>query len=363
MNEIVARVEAYLSAPRMSLKERAFLMKRFSFLVRSGMSLPACLEALEGQVSKKGIKDAVATIRGDVEKGTSLSESVSAFPYLFDSFAVQVIRTGETTGALALNLDYLAGELEKRATLRTKLLGAFLYPALIGVFTLCLTATLVLFIFPKIIPIFSGLHVSLPLSTRILLAVNDYLRHWGILTFLVLLIIVMGLTIAFKRSPIVRRRCEAILIRMPLAGSIVRSYTLGNISRTLALLLSSGMTLREAIPGTARATANSLYRTELEALSEVIEEGGDISAFLKTRKALFPDLVAQMVAVGESSGSLVETLRYLSLYYENELDEQTKRLSTLVEPVLMIAMGGIVAFVAVSMVTPLYEITQHLHAK
>jgi type IV pilus assembly protein PilC len=152
------------------------------------------------------------------------------------------------------------------------------------------------------------------------------------------------------------------MLRLPIVGGIMKAYLIGMLTRTLSLLLESGLTLRDALPEAARAVPYGSYRTELISLQAPLEEGSAMSALLG-RSELFPELAVQMVSVGEASGSLPESLRALSSYYESEVDELTKRLSSLIEPFLMLLMGGIVGFVAISMITPLYEITQHLHAR
>jgi general secretion pathway protein F len=189
-----------LRAPRMSLKERAFFTKRLSFLIRAGVAIPDALGSLAAPCRSASVRSALRGMGTSVENGKTLAESAEPYPFLFDTFSVEVIRTGELTGSLARNLEYLADELKKRSELRSKVWGAFLYPALIGVFTLCLTVSLILFIFPKIAPIFSGLSVSLPPTTRFLLSVSDHLQRWGLLTALIAFLFAAGITVLVRRS-------------------------------------------------------------------------------------------------------------------------------------------------------------------
>ncbi len=337
-------------------------MRRLSFLIHSGMPIVSSIELLAAQTTSTSVSSVLKQIQMSVENGKSLSESFSEHPSLFGRFSTEVIAIGESSGTLSTNLAYLAGELKKKAELRAKLLGALIYPLIITLATIALTVSLILFIFPKILPVFSGLGVSLPWSTRLVLTISEFLQAWGLVTLCVLVLLSIAGCVAYKRSDTVKTQVSRFVLRVPILGSMITSYFVANVTRTLALLLRSGMTLRTALPATALATGHVLYRREIERLGDTIEQGGDLAAHLK-QQSLFPDMVGQMVSVGESSGTLAETLGYISEFYEAELEETTKNLSTLVEPALMILMGLIVGFVAISMITPIYELTQHLHAK
>jgi len=346
----------------MNKRDESFFIKRLSFLMRAGMPLRDALTLLATQAKGSPDKRAIAEVVERVEAGQPLAESLQT-ARLVSTFSIAVISVGEASGSLSENLAYAAEELQKASMLRSRVLGALIYPALIACATVALTAGLILFIFPKILPVFEGLQVSLPISTRIVLAVNWYLTHWGLATLASIVIIGIAFLIAHRRSPELRVWTEALLGYMPLVGTLLHAYALSTLARILALLLRSGMPLREALVRAASVVASERYQRELTALAGAIEEGTDLASRLRTNRSLFPDLVSQMVEVGESSGSLIENLEYLAGYYASEVEEQTRLLSSLAEPVLMIAMGCIVGFVAISMITPMYEITQHLNQR
>ncbi|MFZ1987617.1 MAG: type II secretion system F family protein [Minisyncoccia bacterium] len=352
----------HLKAPQLSLKEQAALTKRMSFLLRGGMATPYILSLVGSQQRSSATQKIFQSISEDVEAGHSFADSLRKHPKLFAPFAIQIIHIGEASGAFAGNLAYLSEELEKRSSLRSKVLGALMYPALIGVFSIVMTVALVVFIFPKIVPVFSGLGVALPWPTRIVLGLSNYLTHWGFLTFGILATALLVVMVITKRNTKAQLLFSRFLLSVPIVRSLTRSYYLASISRTFSLLLTSGMTLRDAIPATAASITHPVYRFEFEKLQEAVEEGRSISETFGNADVLFPDLVRHMLSAGEASGTLPETLSYISEYYEHELDETTRRLSTLVEPVLMIGMGLSVGFVAISIILPIYEITQHLHA-
>jgi type II secretory pathway component PulF len=351
----------HIRAPRLSLKEQALFAKRLSFLINAGVPIVEALHILRVQMVGGG-QLVLDQIVKDVSGGQSLSRSFAKFPNVFSEFAVHIIRIGESSGTLFQNLNYLADELKKRQALRRKIVGAFIYPALITVATIGITVFLMVYLFPKITPIFTSLHAALPLSTRIVMAVSSLLIHWGILIFFVLVLVVGASVFAVKRNEFLQKFMERGYLRTPLVGTMVRSYNLANGSRTLGLLLKSGVQFSEALSVTADTTTNRLYRDAYNEMREVVIRGDKISTYLSRNKNLFPDIMTHMIAVGERSGTLADTLVYLSEMYDAEVDDFTRNLSTLIEPALMIIMGVVVGFIAISIITPIYGITQNLHA-
>jgi type IV pilus assembly protein PilC len=351
----------FLAAPHWSAKERASFARRLSFLLRSGMPLPTALASLTGGADAR-VRGALEEVRKEIERGKPFSASAATYPKLFPPFFAQVIEVGEASGTLSENLAYLATELEKKAELRARLIGSLTYPAVITLAAFALTGSLILFVFPKIVPVFSGLHAELPVPTRILLAVSGYLEVHGISTLLALAVLAAGLILHHRRSRAFRKRCERVLFALPFAGPMLLSYHVSASSRTLALLIESGMPIGEALRAASATSGSNGHGECLAGLAEAAQEGNPLASYLRRHPRIFPRLVADMTAAGEASGALSEAFRSLSAYYEREFDESAKRLSTLVEPLLMAVMGGIVGFVAVAMIAPVYEITQHLHA-
>lgn len=358
MNEL----SAYFRTPRQSLREEAFMMRRLAFLLDSGMPLASAVGILESQ-GTGAAQDALRAVRESVEEGKSLADAFSAFPRFVRASSGEIIRVGEISGTLADNLRCLADDLRKKSALRSRLLGALLYPAIVSIAAIALAAGLVLFIFPKIIPLFAAFGADVPFTTRVVLGAYRYLSAWGAATAAGIILAAAAWIFAVRRYAAVRRKAEAAALRVPALGPLIRAYHISNLARTLALLLKSGMTLRAALPATARATRPLLYREELLRIAASVERGGGIAAYLRERRALFPELVAQMVSVGESSGALADAFASLSAFYEHEVDESIQGLSALVEPALMIIMGFVVGWIAVSIVSPMYAITQHLHAR
>lgn len=350
-----------LQESKFSLKDQVFFAKRLSFLINAGVTAVDGLHVLREQAVAKSHARVLDLILIDVKNGQSLAKSFAKFPKMFSNFSVHLIKVGESSGTLSQNLEYLAEELKKKHLLRRKVIGAFVYPALITVATLGITAFLMLYLFPKIIPILTSLRATLPLSTRMVMSISVFFQHWGLLVIGLLVTFIVSFVVAIHRSERLRMVFDRMLIRLPIIGMMIQYYNIANLSRTLGLLLKSGVRLPEALPIVADTTGNLVYKRECKNLSEVVDRGENISSYVRKNRKIFPDIFSHMVAVGEKSGTLSKTLTYLSEMYENEVEDFTKNLSTLIEPALMIFMGLLVGFVAISIITPIYSITQNLH--
>ncbi len=354
---------ASFSYVRFSVKEQTLFAKRMSFLVKAGVPLLECLHLIRQQTRSRGKVRVFDRIIKDVESGQFLSTSLRRFGSLFGDFAINIIQVGESGGILSQNLSYLADELHKRYLLRKKVLGALVYPVFITFATLGITGLLTVFIFPKILPIFSSLNVTLPWTTRALITISNFLRVDGLYLILGLVVFFVAFFIARRKIPALRFWTDRLTIAIPFSGSISRNYNLSNFCRTLGLLLRSGMHLSESIAITAETTNNRVYRREFAHIADAVTVGGTMSAELNKNHRLFPDVLPHMIMIGENTGNLSNTLIYLSELYETEVDELTKNLSSSIEPVLMIVMGLLVGIIAVSVIMPIYEITQHLQPR
>lgn len=357
--ELNARMEEK-TTPKLSVKEQMIFVKRLAFLVNASVPILESLHMVSEQAKSRRYSRIMKSVIADVTNGLSLSKALGRFPHVFGDFGVNIIRIGESSGTLSQNLEYLADELRKHDTLRKKIVGALVYPAVITAATLGITAFLMLYLFPKIMPVFTSLNMELPLSTKIVMSVSLFLQSYGlILVAAVVLVVVLG-TILIRKNEAVRYSFDAAMLRMPVFGEMIRFYNLATATRTLGLLLRSGVTLAEALPLTADTTRNLIYKEQYQLLAEAVIRGERVSTHLFKKPELFPIITTQMIAVGERSGSLSTTLVYLSELYEQEVDEFTKNLSSLVEPALMVIMGVLVGFIAISIITPIYGITQHL---
>ena len=348
------------SYARFSVKKQTFFAKRLSFLIKAGISMLESLHLITEQTRSKNDIKILRKIIDDVTNGQSLANSLSKQKGVFGNFAINIIKAGESSGTLIQNLNYLADELKKKQLLKKKIMSSLLYPLIITVATVGITSLLIIYIFPKILPIFVSLKAELPWTTKAVIFVSDIIRNNGFYLFVGFIVTFTILFILIKKVPKVRLAYDLFILKLPIIGPIALYYNLTNVCRTLGLLLKSGVSLTEALEITADTTENAQYKKLFKQLMSGIITGKSISTLLKEDTFLFPDMTRHMIAVGERSGNLSHTLIYLSEYYENEFDELTKNLSSSIEPILMIIMGVVVGFVAVSVITPIYAITNNL---
>lgn len=344
---------------RLSLKEQIFLTQRLSFLIRSGVPILEGLRMVRKFRSKSKRKIFDEIIKG-VENGQSLSKSFQKFNHIFDPFFINVIRIGEVAGVLHENLGYLSQELKKKRDLKKKIVSSLIYPALIIFATLGIVLLLLIFVFPKVLPIFKSLNMDLPLATRILIKTSDFTKEYGLYVALSAIFLIAIVWFLIKKFPRIRIKTQLVVLYLPFVGKMIKNYQLTNFCRTFSLLIKSGIPMNEITKIISASTPNLVYKKEIEKLGDGVSKGKSIYLELEKCPRLFPEITTQMIATGEKSGRLGDTLFYLSELYEEELDDLTKNLSSSLEPLLMILMGLLVGFIAVSIIVPIYNVTQHL---
>lgn len=362
MYEVVSSVSEPASANfvRFSIKEQVLFAKRLAFLSKAGVSILESITIIRNQTKSKRKRRILDTVVADVAAGQSLSKSLERYKQLFGEFTVNIIRIGETAGVLPENLMYLAEELSKKQALQRKVQGALIYPIFITIATLGVTGMLIVFIFPKIMPIFISLNVSLPWTTRALLSVSEFLSQYGFVTLLGIIFVIIAVELARRAFRPLRLAADWFLLKLPIAGGIARSYNCANFCRTVALNIKSGVALSESLLITADVTKNILYREAYLDFAAHVMKGEKISTTMAKYPNIFPDMLPHMILIGETTGSLSNTLSYLSDLYEAEVEESTRNLSNSIEPILLMTMGIMVGTIAVSVIAPIYEVTKSI---
>jgi len=343
-----------------SLAERIMFVKHMSMMIHSGMTEVESLRLIQSQIKSKGFLKILNEVIVGVENGQALSTSLARYRGVFGDLFINIIKIGEISGTLSENLDYLALEMKKNQSLRSKVRGALIYPAVILVATVGVVGGLIFFILPKILPIFINLNVTLPITTRILIASSDALRAHYLLIGLAFLALV-GTLLLLRRIPVTKYILHRILLTLPIFGSISVGFNMANMTRILGMLLKSGEKIVQAVSITADASSNMVYRKALQEAVVEIQKGKTLYAYFEEHERLFPPTVGRMIEVGEKTGNLDNNLAYLAEFYENEVDEVTKNLSGILEPILLVVMGVAVGFVALAIITPIYGITQGLN--
>ncbi len=345
---------------RVSIKQKIVYAKRMSFLLGAHIPMAQAFSLLESQTKDTSVQRKLfsAMVAG-INAGQRLSD-IASHTKIFGRVATPLIRLGEESGTLHTSFQLVTQELEKSYELKQKITSALLYPAIILVGTVTLLLLLVIIVFPRLISVFSGLNITLPLSTRIVLGTSLFLQHWWWAVLIVVCCSLGGAVYLYKRYLSIQVKIQTLLLRVPIISQLIRSYHTARIARMIGLLLSHGTDLVTALAIVAEHTDHILYTQGLEESSVRVAQGELFSEVLEKYRLLFQDDYIHMIATGEHGGSLADSLIYVADICSKELDYLSKTLTVSIEPILMISIGGIVAGMALSIITPMYQITQHL---
>jgi type II secretory pathway component PulF len=320
-----------------------------------------CLRLVGNQSRSANLQQLVSDTISGVERGALLADSLGDFRKSFGALAVSVIEIGELSGTLQQSLAYLAEELKKKQALRRKISAALIYPIFIVLATAGVGIVLTVYIFPKILPVFISLNYALPWPTRCLIFLSRSLRDYGLFLALGIFLAGAGTWYLFHTFRTARLWRDRLSLRVPIFGRLNREYHAANFARTLSILLRSQASILTALQTAAQNMSNLAYQESILQLAEQVSRGEQLSACLEREPQLYPLNLVQMAAVGESTGALPDSLAYAAAVAEEEVSELTAQLSGILEPLLMVAMGLVVGFIAISIITPIYGITQNLH--
>lgn len=336
--------------------ELALITRQFATLLVAGLPLVEALGVIVDQADNKSVKALFADIREQIRNGRSLSDVLEAHEKDFSRIYVHMVRAGEASGALDQILFRLAEFLEKQLALKHKVTNAVLYPALMLVVGVAVLFFLMTFVVPKITAVFTDMHHTLPWPTVVLMAVSGFFSdYWPLLVGLA-----AGSAMLIRKSLRTERgrtTADRLILRLPLIGEVARMVSISRLAGTLATMLASGVQLLDALDVAKRVMNNRILEEAVESARQNIREGETIADPLK-RSGEFPALVTHMIAVGERSGSMEEMLGRLSQIYDGEVERVITRLTSLVEPVMILAMGLIVFFIVVAILLPIFEMGQ-----
>ena len=326
-------------------------------MLKSGIPISSIIETLAEQAKSGAFKKVLNQVKADVSRGRSLEKSLSQYPKVFDGFYLSLIKIGEESGTLEESLVYLVEQMEKDKELRQKVQGAMLYPSIVLAATGVIGLVLAFFILPQIIGLFESLNVELPFTTKVLIFVAKILRDWGLIIIPGAVAAFVAFT-AFLQAKPIKPIWHRIVLRLPVFGRLLQNISLSTLCRNLGIMLRSGLTITSALETSAQVERNLTYRRDLIKVSEEVRRGKSISDVLTEEKfEEFPLFAVKMIGVGEKSGNLEDNLGYLGDYFEDEVDTLTKNLATSLEPILLLLIGGVVAFVALSIISPIYQVT------
>lgn len=332
-----------------------FFTKNLSIMLKAGSTLIEAIDVLREQAKGK-FKYILNNVYQEIEKGNRFSEALSAHPSAFSEIYVNILRIGEESGELEKNLEHLANQLSKSRALRKKVVGAMIYPAVVLSGGLLLTFGISMFVLPKVTNLFKNFKVPLPWSTRLLMWVSDFFQQHGILAFSILIGSIIFLS-WFLRLKIIRPATHWLFLKIPVVKGVVKNVNLAMFYRTLSILLESGVTIDDGLKICTNTVSNLYYKNFLINAHTQIKAGGKLNVVLKEEPKLFSSTDVQIIRVGEESGTLGDSLGYCSSIHEEEVDNTTKNLATILEPILLLVIGFMVGFLALSIITPIYSIT------
>jgi len=357
-----AAVQPRVTADVRSLFERvtpqdlALMTRQLATLVGAGLPLVECLGALVEQVDNARQKRILSQVREHVVEGGSLADAMKQHPAVFNDLYTNMVRAGEASGALDIVLIRLADYTERAAELRGKVRSALTYPVFMGFTSIGILFFLLSFVVPKITKIFADSHHELPTMTVVLLAVSGFLSQYWWIVVVLLLVAVIALRISI-RSVEGRLRFDRALLGIPYFGKVLKKIALARFSRTLSTLLDGGIPLLQSLDIVKHVVANTVLRNAIEAGRNSIREGHSVAEPLR-KSGLFPPLLLHMIAVGEKSGELEKMLSRAADAYDGEVEASVNALSSILEPMLVLFMGGVVGFIVMAILLPIFDLNQ-----
>ncbi len=343
---------------RVSFTQKAIFAKHLSVMQKSGLAITESLSIIK-DTTKGKMKKVVRGLLASVDAGNSLSSSVKRYPKVFGDIFFSSIYAGESSGTLDENLENLAIQMKKEKELSSKIKSAMFYPVIVLIASFILGLAMSFLVLPKIIPLFKGLKTDLPITTRWLISFSSAIENYGLIIFLGVVFSVIFI-IWFLKAKFSRPFTHFLILKIPLLKKLSYNANLARFSRTLGTLLKSGLNIVEALEVTSKTLNNHYYKKSLIKTANSVSKGRKISSSLKDFSNFYPAMVTRMINVGEESGDLEEVLFYLADFYDTEVDNVTKSLSTAIEPILLLAIGLVVGFLALSIITPIYNITGNI---
>ena len=340
-------------------KELAVFTRQFSVMIDAGLPLVQCLEILAGQQENQTFQKVLVGTRGAVEGGATLSAAMRQYPKVFDALYVNMVEAGETGGILDTILQRLSTYIEKNVKLQRAVKSALVYP--VGVLTVA--AAVITLLLWKVVPVFATLFtrlgVDLPLPTRIVIAMSNFVgSYFGLLLLVAIAGIIFGMKVWYGTKQ-GQYAIDATILKLPILGLLMRKIAVARFTRTLGTLISSGVPILEGLDITARTAGNAVIERSLQKVRKSLEEGKSLTEPLRESE-VFPGMVTQMIGVGEQTGAMDAMLQKIADFYEEEVDAAVKDLLTALEPVMIVFLGLVVGGVVISMYLPLFSLIGQL---
>lgn len=339
---------------KMSLKDKVVLTEQLAVMVKAGLPVSKAFIALLNQTFPKPVHEMLATISTQVEGGLSLAEALEQYHDTFGRVFIKMVSAGEKGGKLDDILEKLALQLQKDYEIRGKIRSALMYPMIIVILMIVVVAVIMVFVIPRLATVFTDAGVDLPTPTKLLIGTSNFFVNHGVVLLIVLVVAVIGGRLLL-RNPKIGLTWDTIKVRIPLFGPFVVRVYMARFSLTFASLLSSGLPILEIFGTSKEVIDNRAYQREITDIAKNIENGMPIATALENSH-YFPNMISQLVSVGEKSGSLEDIMWVIARFYEKEVDAVSQNLSSALEPIIMVALGIGIAFILISVLQPMYSL-------
>jgi type IV pilus assembly protein PilC len=343
-----------LFSQKLKGKDIAIATRQLAVMLNAGIPIATSYGAIAGGTDHPKIREIFTAIRTDVEGGTALSEALARFPRQFDNLYTNLVAVGERSGNLDNLMVEIANYMENLEEIKAKIKGALFYPAAVLVVGIGVSTLLLLFVVPQFEALFTGFGASLPALTAGIVAASRFVQDYWLFVFSVLAIVIVTIVMSYRRSTKFQRAVDRFSLRMPLFGNLLRKASISRYARTLATMFGSGVPLVEALTSVSGATGSSVYQDACLEIRESVSTGRSLSASMADT-GLFPTMVIQMTNTGEESGSIEEMLSKAADFYESEVREMVDNMSKLIEPMMMVVLGGLVGTLVVGMYLPIFK--------
>ena len=354
----VERINYLLS--RVKTDELVMVTRNLGSMLTAGLTISRALSVIERQSSNPRLKGVVKDIVERINQGDPFYETLKRYPKVFNDLYVAMVRAGEESGNLAESLHTLAVQMERSSTLMKKIKGAMIYPSIVIIVMVVLGILMMIFVMPQITDVFKGMDKELPATTTFLIGISDFLVNYTVFALSGIVAAVGGF-IYFLRTKWGKITTSFLIPKLPVIGTLAKETNSARTARTLSSLLNSGVDVLQSLRITEEVLQNVYYKEILREAADRVEKGTALSEVFIERKDLYPILVGEMILVGEETGSIAGMLSELAIFYETEVERKTKDLSTIVEPLLMVVIGGSVGFFALALIAPIYSISDGLN--
>ena len=340
---------------RITQEDITVFTRQLATMMKAGLPLMQAFEIVARGHSNPSMTEMLMQVRSDVEQGSALGKSFSKYPKYFDRFYCNLVSAGESGGVLESLLDKLAVYKEKTQAIKKKVKTALTYPIAIIVVAIALIFIMMMFVLPAFKEVYANMGAELPGLTQLVMSLSDLFVDYGWIMIILLIASAFGLYKLHKKSPTFQKRIDALILRLPIFGTIVRKATIARWARTTSTLFAAGVPLVEVLDSVAGASGNILYEEATQDIRAKVTQGLSLTSSMQSTD-MFPNMVIQMAAIGEESGSLDDMLNKAAEFYEDEVDNSVSRLSHLMEPIIMVVLGSLIGILLIAMYLPLFNL-------